>query len=236
MSGLAAAIVLTAVASLVCCGGSASPASPTATTATATPVTPTSASRFKGEVWADNWFSAYAGDVKIAEDSVPITTERSFNSETFSFDAAYPFDLNIVIKDYKQDDSGLEYIGTSRQQMGDGGFIMQVTDTSSGKVVAVSSAATKCLVIHKAPLNPSCEHDNNPSVTCHFTALAEPPGWKSAGFDVSSWQNATVYTEAQIGVKEGYYDISWNSAAKLIWTSDLKADNTLLCKLTVTAK
>ena len=27
---------------------------------------------------------------------------------------------------------------------------------------------------------------------------------------------------------------AWDAAAKLIWTSDLNADNTLLCKTTVT--
>lgn len=81
--------------------------------------------RFKAEVWADNWFSLSVGERQVAEDSVPVTTERSFNSETFEFDASYPFDLNFVVKDYKQDDSGLEYIGLPNQQMGDGGFIMQ---------------------------------------------------------------------------------------------------------------
>jgi hypothetical protein len=198
-------------------------------------VTPfaTGLSHFKGQVWADNWFSLSVGENKVAEDSVPITTERSFNSETFFFDAAYPFDLNYTIKDFIQNDTGLEYIGLPNQQIGDGGFIMQITDMSSGKIVAVSGTTMKCLVIHKAPLNPSCEKDSNPSLTCLSKIDAEPVNWKSSGYDVSAWQNASVYTEGQIGVKEGYYDIVWNAAAKLIWTADLKADNTLLCKSTV---
>lgn len=223
----------------IACGSSPAAPSTTSSASTTTTVTTgatTAATRFKGEVWADNWFAAYAGDTKIAEDSVPITTERSFNAETFTFDATYPFDLNFVVKDYKQDDSGLEYIGTSRQQMGDGGFIMQITETATNRVAAVSNAATKCLVIHKAPLNPSCEHDLNPLATCQYLSLAEPAGWKNSGYDVSTWQNATVYTEAQVGVKEGYLLINWNTAAKLIWTTDLKTDNTLLCKVTVTGK
>lgn len=225
------ALTTTAALTIAC-------SSPTAATlASSTTTAPTaSTARFKGEVWADNWFAAYVGDTKIAEDSVSITTERSFNAETFSFDATYPFDLNFVIKDYKQDDSGLEYIGTSRQQMGDGGFIMQVTDVASSKVVAVSNTATKCLVIHRAPLNSSCEHDANPLATCQFFSIAEPTGWKSAGFNTSAWTNASLYTEAQIGAKEGYYTINWNSSARLIWTSDLKADNTLLCKVTVSGQ
>jgi hypothetical protein len=191
---------------------------------------------FKVQVWADNWFSLYVGDTYVGEDSVPITTERSFNSETLGFNASYPFELNFVIKDFKQNDTGLEYIGKSNQQMGDGGFIAQVTDNATGKIVAVSSAAFKCKVIHKAPLNTACEKTANPTVaSCGAEILAEPTGWKSAGFDTRSWESATTYTEAQIGVKDGYFNIAWDAAAKLIWTSDLKTDNTLLCKTTVTA-
>ena len=33
----------------------------------------------KAEVWADNWFAFYSGDQLVKEDSVSITTERSFN-------------------------------------------------------------------------------------------------------------------------------------------------------------
>ena len=51
----------------------------------------------------------------------------------------------------------------------------------------------------------------------------------------SAWDNATVYSAADIGAKQGYFDVTWDPAARLIWTSDLKADNTLLCKLTVNA-
>ena len=206
-----------------------------ASTTTATTTTTAVASSLKGEVWADNWFQLYVGNTLTATDSVPITTERSFNSETFNFTATYPFDLNFIIKDYKANDSGLEYIGTPQQQIGDGGFIAQITDTGTGKVVAVSSAAWKCKVIQKAPLNPTCVSDQTAS-SCLFTNGTEPTGWKDTGFDTSTWENATEYTAAAVGVKQGYYDITWNSAAKLIWTSDLKLDNTLLCKATVTGK
>jgi hypothetical protein len=192
--------------------------------------------RFKAEVWADNWFAFYLGDTKVAEDSVPITTERSFNAETFAFEARYPLEMNLVIRDYIQDDTGLEYIGTPTQQIGDGGFIMQVTDVATGRVVAVSDTAMRCLVVHRAPLNPSCEKSPNPTATCQAQIVPEPAGWKSPGFDVSSWQPASVYTAAQVGPKEGYTTIRWDPSARLVWTSDLKLDNTLLCKLRVESK
>ena len=143
---------------------------------------------------------------------------------------------NLVIRDYIQDDTGLEYIGTPNQQIGDGGFIMQLTDTATNRVVAVSDTSMRCLVIHKAPLNPACEKSLNPASTCQSSVVPEPPGWKTAGFDTSTWPAATVYTAAQVGPKEGYTTIRWDASARLVWTSDLKADNTLLCKLRVDPK
>jgi hypothetical protein len=167
---------------------------------------------------------------------VPITVERSFNAETFTFEATYPLTLNFVIRDYIQDDTGLEYIGTPNQQMGDGGFIMQMTDIATGRVVAVSDSTMRCLVVHKAPLNPSCEKALSPSTACQSQVLPEPSGWRAPGFDASSWPAATVYTAAQVGPKEGYTTIRWDPSARLVWTSDLKADNTLLCRLRVEAR
>jgi hypothetical protein len=173
------------------------------------------------------------GDQLVVEDSVPITTERSFNAETHSFDAAYPINLNFILKDYKASDSGLEYIGTAKQQMGDGGFIAQITDSETAAVIAVSGSDWKCLVVHKAPTNKSCEHDADPDATCESEVSDAPEGWTDADYDTSGWEDATVYTEAEVGTKEGYNEIAWSSDAALIWTSDLEADNTVLCKVTV---
>ena len=78
------------------------------------------ASTFKAEVWADNWFTMSVNGTKVGEDSVPITTERSFNAETFTFRASYPLTIAIETKDFKETDSGIEYIGKGQQQMGVG--------------------------------------------------------------------------------------------------------------------
>ena len=193
---------------------------------------------FKLEGWADNWFAAYLGDTLIVEDSVPITTERSFNAESVTFKADYPLHLNFILKDYKENDTGLEYIGERNQQMGDGGFIMQLTDTGSGQVVAVSNGDWKCTVIHKAPLDKSCESESNPvagTAPCEFLSTEEPAGWKAADFDDSSWTATTVHTAAEVGPKDGYDQIRWNSSAELIWGPDLETDNTILCRVTVDA-
>ncbi len=199
-----------------------------------TTLLPSAERSFKAEVWVDNWFALYSGDVKVGEDSVPITTERSFNSETFTFTGGYPLELRAVSKDFKEDDTGLEYIGTGRQQMGDGGFIAQITDLSTGQVVAVTDGSWKGLVIHAAPIN-DCADSDKPEEMCEHRITPEPTDWKATAFDDATWAEASVYSEDEVGVKEGYNKISWDKAAKLIWTSDLKVDNTILWRKTVQA-
>jgi hypothetical protein len=221
---------------VVLLGGCSSETPPPTPIVTASGPLAQGAVRLKAEVWADNWFAFYAGETKVAEDSVPITTERSFNAEAFSFDVSLPVQLNVVLKDYKENDSGLEYIGQENQQMGDGGFILQLTDVSTGRVVAVSDSKFRCLVVHKAPLNRECEKSTRPLTACQYRFLPEPPGWKLVGFDVSAWEPATVYSAEQVGPKGGYEGVRWDPAAKFIWSSDLKADNTVLCTLRLDAQ
>lgn len=191
---------------------------------------------FQMDAWADNWFAAYLGETLLVEDSVPITTERSFNAERVTFKADYPLHLNFVLKDFKENDSGLEYIGKPRQQMGDGGFIMQLTDLNTGKVVAVTSGNWACTVIHTAPLDPACAKETKPVAgvaPCTFRDLGEPTGWKRIGFDDSQWKATTIHPATAVSPKGGYDQIKWDANARFIWGPDLKADNTVLCRVTV---
>ncbi len=190
-------------------------------------------SSFTAEVWADNWFALYVNGKKVGQDSVPITTERSFNSERITFTASYPLTIGILGKDFTENASGLEYIGTSKQQIGDGGVIAQVRDNKTGKIVAVTNGTWKALVINKAPLNPTCVTSSNPLAECKVSASSEPKNWSAASFSVKGWTNASTYTPAEVGVKDGYNEISWDKSAQLIWGSDLKLDNTILFRKTV---
>ncbi len=186
------------------------------------------------DVWVDNWFAFYLNEKKVAEDHVPITTERSFNEERFNFEAKRPYALNFVVKDFKQDDTGLEYIGTRRQQMGDGGFIAQFT--VDGKPVAVTDNGWRCLVIHNAPASPDCARERNPVAgqgACAYSKIPEPEGWKSVDYDDSSWPKATEHSAREVGPKDGYDKIRWDRSAQFIWGPDLKTNNTLLCRKVV---
>jgi hypothetical protein len=219
--------LMLAILGIAACGSS-SETSTTTTKPTSTVAATAQSSTFTAEVWADNWFSLYVNGELVGEDSVPITTERSFNAETITFTATYPLTIAMVTKDYKETDSGLEYIGEPNQQMGDGGFVAQFTDTATGEIVATTNSNWRGLVIQTAPLNVECEKSSDPNTECQFENLAEPSGWTESGFDDSSWQPATVYTADEVGVKEGYETITWDTNAELIWGSNLNTNNTIL--------
>jgi len=185
------------------------------------------------DVWADNWFALYVADELIKEDSVPYKTERSFNAESFSFEVALPAQLNLVIKDYTEDDTGLEYIGSSRQQIGDGGFMAQFFDAETGELLAVSNDDWRCKAIHQAPLNKSCVRSSNPQSDCESIIVNQPDGWMNVDFDDSEWPNAIVHSAQAVRPHGGFSQISWQPTAKLIWTEDLETDNWLLCRFTI---
>lgn len=205
---------------------------------TTVPPEPEAMQQFTLEVWADNWFAAYLEEVLLIEDSVSIDTERSFNAETTEFEAEYPLHLNFIVKDYKENDTGLEYIGADNQQMGDGGIIAQITNTSDQTIIAVTDSNWKCQVIHEAPLDKSCETSTDPIAgvaPCEFLSIDEPANWKSDTYDDSNWANATEHTATDVDPKDGYYDIAWDTTAQFIWGPDLETNNTLLCRVTIEA-
>ncbi len=187
-------------------------------------------------IWADNWFELFVNGEKVAEDSVPITTERSFNQETVTFSADLPMAIAIKAMDFKENDSGLEYIGSRRQQMGDGGLIAQFMDAGSGALIAVTSANMRCLVVHRAPLDRACEQSEDPVAgegSCAFLEADVPSNWSDPGFDDSDWAAAVEHSESDVSPKQGYDEINWDETAQLIWSEDLELDNTVLCRLTV---
>ncbi len=188
------------------------------------------------EVWVDNWFEMYVNGEKVLEDSVPITTERSFNAETATFTAETPMTVAIMAMDFKENDSGLEYIGTDRQQTGDGGMIAQFRDATSGEVIAATDTDMRCLVVHHAPVDLSCADESNPVAgegACDFEETEIPADWTSADFDDSDWPAAVAHSESDVSPKEGYDEISWDSSASLVWSEDLVQDNTVLCRMTI---
>ena len=225
-----ATVAVLVVALVAGCDG-AMPETPVVTT-----VDSPGAVALKGEVWADNWFAFYLGDRLIVEDSTAISTERSFNAEAFVFNADYPLQLNVIAKDFKENDTGLEYIGRRNQQLGDGGFIAQFSEVATGATVAVSNADWRCMVIHEAPMDRACVDEAEPLpgiAPCEFTSSEEPDGWRRLGFDDREWPRAVEFSAADVRPKGGYDGIRWREDARLIWSGDLETHNTVLCRMTV---
>jgi phosphatidylethanolamine-binding protein (PEBP) family uncharacterized protein len=191
---------------------------------------------FQAEVWADNWFALYINGKKVGEDSVPITTEKSFNSENIKFSATYPLTIGVIAKDFTENASGLEYIGKPNQQIGDAGIIFQIREIVSGKVIAFSGRDWKVLTINKAPLNTECVKSTNPISECKSLNVTIPTTWAASTFKDTAWKYATEFSKETVGVKDGYFDFTWTPGAALVWSSDLKLDNTVLLRKVVKAQ
>jgi phosphatidylethanolamine-binding protein (PEBP) family uncharacterized protein len=195
----------------------------------------TSRTAFTVDIWADNWSALYVNGVKVAEDPISITTTKSFNKVSATFSATYPLVIALIAKDYIENNSGLEYIGTPQQQIGDAGLIAQIHEKVSGKLVAFTSKAWKSYVINKAPLNPTCVSSSNPLSDCQSSIKSAPSGWYGTKYLDTKWASSTEYTAAKVGVKDGYNEVTWDSRAKLIWSSSLTQDNTVLFRTTAKA-
>ena len=185
---------------------------------------------FKAEIWADNWFALYVNGKKVGEDSTLFATEKSFNSETITFKATYPLTVGILARDYVENGSGLEYIGKPNQQVGDGGIIAQISEMASGEVIGGTSKNWKVFVTNKAPVNSDCIKSSNPLRDCKAVVTKVPTAWYSTSFKDSTWVNATEYTPTEVGVKDGYMKINWSTKTSLVWSADLRLDNTVLLR------
>ena len=227
----AAGVLLSALAA---CGSSTDAAT---STTKADPRTSTTAAgaplKFVADVWADNWFALYVNGKLVGEDSVPITTQRSFNAERITFTATYPLTIAVLAKDYIENASGLEYIGTPQQQIGDGGLIAQIRDEATGRPVATTNGDWRTLVVQRSPLDASCATSTDPIAECQQATKATPTDWAAPSFDDASWSNVTEYTAEQVGAHGDYSSVTWDPSASLIWGSDLEVDNVLLMRAPV---
>jgi phosphatidylethanolamine-binding protein (PEBP) family uncharacterized protein len=190
---------------------------------------------FQAEVWADNWFALYINGKKVGEDSVPITTEKSFNSEKIKFSATYPLTIAVMAKDFTENSSGLEYIGKPNQQIGDAGIILQIREVVSDRVIAQTASDWKVLTVNKAPLNPECVTSINPINDCKSSNTKFSANWTSSIYKDTTWKTATEFSKEAVGVKDGYFDFTWTPSAALIWSSDLKLDNIILLRKVIKA-
>lgn len=189
------------------------------------------------EIWVDNWFQLHVNGKPMIEDSVPYATERSFNAERVTFRADLPMTVAFEFRDFMQNDTGLEYIGSRRQQVGDGGAIAQLHNAATGKLMGVTDAKWRCQVVHHAPVSDQCAKQRNPKAgvgACASRITKISPDWTKPGFDDRAWPAATIHSARSVGPKDGYDRIDWDRSAQLIWGPDLRLDNIVYCRTTIT--
>jgi hypothetical protein len=190
---------------------------------------------FTAEIWADNWFTMHVNGAETHEDSVPFLTVRSPNAESVTFTGDPPMTLAFEFRDLKENDTGLEYIGTRKQQMGEGGAIAQTMDAAE-TVVSVTDESWLCLTTHAAPVNASCTDENNPvegQGSYASQSVDALNNWTSVYFDKSGWTAATTRSVNAVRPKDGHDLINWSPSAEINWSSDLVRDNTVLCRTTI---
>jgi hypothetical protein len=120
--------------------------------------------------------------------------------------------------------------------LGDGGFIAQFTDVKTGRILTATDASWRCMVLHHGPVEEACASEKLPVAgqgPCAFITTEEPSDWKTEAFSADEWPAAKEYLESEVRPKEGYDQIDWNKKAKLIWSDDLRKDNTILFRVVI---
>lgn len=203
-------------------------------------------------VFADNYFELYINGVPVGKDAIPFT---DFNSHLLQFKVKRPFTIAMKLVDWEERlGLGCETNKLKKYHPGDGGVVAVFKDVS-GNVVCKTDAQWKAQTFYIAPIKDyGCVTESGTtrySTNCDtedvrngegFAALhwKVPGDWMQKTFDDSSWPNATIYSNATIGVdgKSAYTnftDIFDNASndAEFIWSTNVILDNEVIVRRVV---
>ncbi len=169
----------------------------------------------RANIYADNTFSLYVNGELVAVDSIAFIPHNVISVDILP---AYPMTIAVMAKDNADPKTGMEYANTN---IGDAGFILKFGDGT------VTNGSWKAKCFSHGPANGDTRNprvENSPI----------PENWFAADFDDGSWGRAREYSEADVDPKQPYFDADF-TGAKFIWTDDLKLDNTVIFRKTVTA-
>eukprot|EP01098_Paradermamoeba_levis_P003949 TRINITY_DN1736_c0_g1_i1.p1 TRINITY_DN1736_c0_g1~~TRINITY_DN1736_c0_g1_i1.p1 ORF type:complete len:865 (-),score=267.51 TRINITY_DN1736_c0_g1_i1:60-2654(-) len=150
-----------------------------------------------GLIFGDNYWKLWVNGKFVKEDPISFVPHQAVKF-TFTADPNTPREYAVLLKDYMQDSSGLEYNGT---QLGDGGFRAIFSDGT------ISSSDWKCQVINYGPDPYRCCDNWNQTKACsgkgqcccQTTNLAYDDNWYTSGYNFSSWAKAKEYTTDELG-------------------------------------
>jgi hypothetical protein len=149
-----------------------------------------------GTVYCDNQFTLWVNGQKVATDPVAFTPHQAVRV-AFEWNGTSSLTYAIQCEDYASD-SGYEYIGTARPQLGDGALIAEFDD-GLGTVTAPSSwrVYTATFGPTDASISAGCSADT--LSMCVVEDREIPKGWTSPDFDDHKWEFATSYSAAAAG-------------------------------------
>jgi len=174
---------------------------------------PTMSDTIRANVYADNWFMLYVNGTLVAVDSIPFIPHNVISIDLLP---SYPMTVAVLAKDNFDPRTGMEYANTN---IGDAGFILKFSDGT------VTDASWKVKAFSRGPVGGDT---SNPRVE----EISFPDDWFTVDFDDSTWANASVYSEENVGPKQPFYDADF-AGAKFIWSDDLKLDNVVVFRKVV---
>ena len=197
--------------------------------------------------FGDNYFEFFVNGEIVAVDPVPYWP---FNTSAVRFRAKKPFIAGVKMIDWAENlGIGSETMRGVPFHTGDGGFIAVFKNTD-GDTIATTDESWRVQPYYMSPLSdPSCIEDGRDSTKCDVPPKEQadqgygahwsiPENWGQAGYDDSAWQNATLYTNEEIGGSlrfksyqnfTGLFDDP-GADAEFIWSKNLLLDNVVLAR------
>ncbi|WP_295895075.1 hypothetical protein [uncultured Vibrio sp.] len=198
-----------------------------------------------GYIFADNYFELYVNGTLVAVDTVPFTP---FNTSIVKFKVSKPYTIAVKVIDWEENlGLGTEDNRGKAYHPGDGGFIASFSDgTVTGSDWQAQTFYTSpiydltCLSeANGQRLSKSCTTEGTDNGENAYAAHWQTPdNWMSHEFDSSTWPQATLYTEDEIGVnnKKAYMNFIEKfsgAGASFIWSTNVVLDNEVLLRYEV---
>ncbi len=198
-----------------------------------------------GYIFADNYFELYINGHLIAVDTVPFTP---FNSNIVKFKVERPYTIAVKVIDWEEHlGLGTENNQGKAYHPGDGGFIASfsdgtVTGTDWQAQTFYTSPIYDLTCLSEADgqrLSETCTTKGTDHGEDAYAAHWETPdNWMSPDFDSTSWPQATLYTEDEIGVnnKQAYMNFIEKfsgTGATFIWSTNVVLDNEVILRAEV---
>ena len=200
-----------------------------------------------GYFFGDNYFEFFVNGKLVTVDPIPYWP---FNTSAIRFKAKRPFVMGVKMIDWSENlGLGSELMRGVPFHTGDGGFVAIFKD-KDGSVISSTDSSWRVQPYYISPLlDPSCVQTDRTSKSCTVPPKSDaesaygvhwdvPENWGLENFDDGAWQNATLYTNEDIGgsiqrpAYQNFTGLFDNPAhdAEFIWSENLLQDNLVLAR------